>query len=124
MKKFFRRVYRKIGVFFVTAYANRIYRNRVKDADRLHKEYKWRMYVCMPFGGRDLIVMDRKGFRAAKRIQHIYDPTMSTDTLANGSFYYTGDRAENGVLSPKEIELRRLAFIHYMLVRSKLPSEA
>ena len=121
MKKFFQRIYRKIGVFFVTAYANRIYRNRVKEADRLHKELKWRMYVCMPFGGKNLIVMDRKGFRAMKRIQHIYDPTMSTGVLGEGSFYYTGDRAENGALTPKEIELRRLAFIHYMILRANMP---
>ncbi len=121
MKTFFKKIIYKVRAFLVTAYANRIYRHRVKDADRLHKEHKWRMYVCMPFGGTDLIVMDRKGFRKAKRLQHIYDPNVSTLKLGEGSFYYTGDRDENGQLSEKEKELRRLAFIHYMLIRAKIP---
>ena len=117
MKKLFRR----IASFFVVAYANHVYRDRVRLADKFHKQLKWRMYVCIPFDGKTLIVMDRKGFRHAKRLRHINDPTMSTVKLMDGSFYYTGDRDENGAMSPKEKELRRLAFVRYMLRRAKLP---
>ena len=117
MKKLFRR----IAEFFVVAYANHVYRNRVKLADKLHRKYKWRMYVCFPFDGKTLIVMDRKGFRYAKRLHHIYDPECGTTKLGEGSYYYTGDRSENGTLDPKERELRRLAFVNYMIRRAKLP---
>jgi len=120
MKRFFR----KVAAFFVVAYANHLYRDRVRLADKYHKELKWRMYVCIPFDGKTLIVMDRKGFRKAKEFRRIYDPTLSTTKLGEGSFYYTADRDENGALSPKEKELRRLAFVRYMLQRAKLPSEA
>lgn len=112
--------FKRIAAFLVTAYANRIYRKRVKLADKLHEELKWRMYVCMPFGGSNLIIMDRKGFRKAKRLRHIYDPTVSTLNLQDGSYYYTADRGGNGAMSPREKELRRLAFVNYMLRRAKL----
>lgn len=116
MKKIFNRLAR----FFVIVYANRIYKQRVKLADKLHAKYRTRMYVCMPFGGKELIIMDRKGFRMAKELQHIRNPKLSTLCLKDGSYYYTANAAEKDAMTPKEMELRRLSFLNYMLRRAKL----
>lgn len=75
MKKFFR----KIAVFFVTAYARRIYNNAVKTADARHKKEGVMIYVASetfrPDHLRQVAVQEREeGIRLSRED---YDPSDS-----------------------------------------------
>lgn len=115
MKKFFR----KLAGYLVTAYANRLYRNAVKEAERVHNELGERIYVASSY--RDiskLIILNREKFRLMKRALRIGKHYISN--LKEGAWYYTADRSGANGLTQTETEARRLAFVQHMLVRAKL----
>jgi hypothetical protein len=116
-----KRYLRNVARYFVILYSNRILRRRIKLADRLHAKKKTRFYVALdPMNSRNLLVMNRKGFRNLKRVFKIYDTTQTTIKLKEGSYYFTADAGENDPIPAIEKEARRLAFIQYMLTRAKL----
>ena len=115
MKKFFR----KLAGYLVTIYANRIYRKAVKEADRVHAERKERIYVASSIEDvRELVIYNRYKFRQIKN--KLFIPKFYISNLKDGAWYYTGDRLEQGCLTPKEKETRRLAFVRHVLHRAKL----
>lgn len=115
MKKFFR----KLAGYIVTIYANRIYRKAVKEADRVHAERKERIYVASSIEDvRELVIYNRYKFRQMKN--RLFIPKFYISNLKDGAWYYTGDRFEQGCLSPEEKEVRRLAFVRHVLHRAKL----
>lgn len=115
MKKFFR----KLAGYLVTIYANRIYRKAVKEADRVHAERKERIYVASSIEDvRELVIYNRYKFRQIKN--KLFIPKYYISHLKDGAWYYTGDRLEQGCLTPEEKETRRLAFVRHVLHRAKL----
>lgn len=115
MKKFFR----KLAGYFVTIYTNRIYRKAVKEADRVHAERKERIYVASSIEDvRKLEIYNRYKFRKMKG--KLFIPNFYIANLKDGAWYYTGDRLEQGCLTPEEKEVRRLAFVRHVLHRAKL----
>ena len=115
MKRFFRR----LAGWLVTVYANRIYRKAVKEADKVHAERKERIYVASSIEDvRELVIYNRYKFRKMK--SKLFIPHFYIDKLRDGAWYYTGDRLEQGCLTPEEKEVRRLAFVRHVLYRAKL----
>ena len=115
MKKFFK----KIAGYIVTIYANRIYRKAVKEADKVHAVRKERIYVASSIEDvRELVIYNRYKFRQIKN--KLFIPKFYISNLKDGAWYYTGDRLEQGCLTPEEKETRRLAFVRHVLHRAKL----
>jgi hypothetical protein len=50
----------------------------------------------------------------------LFIPKFYIENLKDGAWYYTGDRLEQGCLTPEEKEIRRLAFVRHVLHRAKL----
>lgn len=105
----------KFKDFFFTAYADRMYRNAVKKADRLYAANRQHYYVCSsPYDPRKLVVLDRKTFRELKRKLGIKGEGNDMSALRDGSFYHTPDKSGNGGLSEREKEIRRLAYLRML----------
>lgn len=120
-----KRIIRKIRIFFVTAFANREYNKAVKKANELANKHFTPFYVAIKFEGKGLYIINRKGFRHIKRqintaaiwqgLGPINKDTMND--LKLGCFYHTN-------LRPREKELRRLAYINYVLDLAGIKKEA
>lgn len=136
MKKFFR----KIAAMLVTAYYRRMYNKGVKECERLHAEKKFAYYLIdWPVRDRSgkelnriLRPLNRRGFRNLKHwAQGFYfgvdmkywSKDYNMALLREGAWYYTADRAGKDGLTPKEKEVRRLAFLREGLRRAKLLDE-
>lgn len=131
MRKFFRNLASKL----VTWYYRRMYDQGVKACDKLHAEKKWAYYLIdWPDrkGKRVLQPLNRRGFRNLKHwAQGFYfgvdmkywSKDYNMETLRQGAWYYTADRAEKNGISPEEKEIRRLAFLREGLRRAKLLDE-
>lgn len=115
-------IFKPIARFFVTVYANRMFRKAKKIADRKYSERRQHYYVCLsPLNMKTLVVLSRKEFRTIRDRLRIIDKKKSgLDKLKEQCFYRTGDAVGNNPLTPVEVEVRRLAFVKYMLVRAKL----
>lgn len=115
MKKFFR----LIAAHIVTMYANRIYRNAVKIADKRHEKEKEMIYVASSLADvRVLTTYNRKEFRRMKN--RLFIPKHHICNLKAGAWYHTADRGCIRGLNDKEKEARRLAFVKHVLERAKL----
>lgn len=115
MKKFFK----ALAGYVVTAYANRIYRRAVKEANMRHKNEKEMIYVASSIEDvRTLMTYNRRQFRMMKN--RLFIPKFYISNLKDGAWYHTPDRGEAHGLSPKEKEARRLAFVKHVLHRAKL----
>ena len=103
----------------MTYYANRIYRKAVAEADKLHEARRERFYVASSIEDvRELVIYNRYKFRQMKN--RLFIPKFYISNLKDGAWYYTGDRLEQGCLTPEEKEVRRLAFVRHVLHRAKL----
>lgn len=120
-----KKIIRKIRIFFVTAFANHEYNKAVKKADKLANKHFMRYYVALKFEGKGLYIINRAGFRHIKRqintaaIWQGLGP-INRDTmldLRSGCFYHTN-------IKPKDRELRRLAYINYVLNLAGIRKEA
>ena len=125
MKKIFhpiRAFFRRMAIYVVTAYANRIYKNAVFAAEKRHEEEKEMIYVCNgAIKASSLVTYNRKQFRNAKRILKVYDNKhYNVDALKNAAWYHTANRQEKEGLSDMAKELRRLAFVKNLLQQAKL----
>lgn len=125
MKKIFNAIkafFRRMAIYVVTAYANRIYRKAVEAADKRHAEEKEAIYVTNgAVNPSSLCTYNRKQFRKAKRFLKVYDnKSFNIPAFKSASWYYTPNRAEQDGMSPRTKELRRLAFVKYVLQNAKL----
>lgn len=118
IKAFFRRM----AIYVVTAYANRIYRKAVEAADKRHAEEKETIYVTNgAINPSALCTYNRKQFRKAKRFLKVYDnKAYNIPAFKAASWYYTANREGKDGMSPRTKELRRLAFIKHLLQNAKL----
>lgn len=78
MRKFFRRLKRKI-----------VYYNAVRLANKCHEKSGYRYFVVADTKGR-LVVMDKKNFRILKRKHYL--PNVPTNIFTDGCIYYTANR--------------------------------
>lgn len=78
MRKFFRRLKRKI-----------VYYNAVRLANKCHAKNGYRYFVVPTTKGK-LIVMDKKNFRILKRKHYLSD--VPTHMLADRCIYHTANR--------------------------------
>lgn len=117
----FRRFLRKLARYVVTAYANIIYRQAVKNADIRYKQEQKMIYVVedMFHPGR-LTTYDRARFKREKQIIGTPARLMTCNTLKMRSFYHTPDTAGNQAMTRREKETARLAFVRDRLKAAKL----
>lgn len=123
-------IFKRIRDFFTVAYARRQYYKAKRVADEQAAKTGKTWYVCLsPFDNRKLQVIDRKAFRKfkSKYVDSVvraytkagliisYDkisPTTMED-VKRGCFYSTA------ITDAKETELRRKAFIQWVLDLSR-----
>lgn len=120
-----KKIIRKIKVFFVTAFANHEYKKNVAKALELANTHYCPYYVAVKPEGKGLYIINRKAFRHIKRqintaaiwrgLGPINADTM--EDLKRGCFYHTN-------IKPREKELRRLAYINYVLDLAGIKKEA
>ena len=113
-----KKIFRRIAGYFVTIYANKLYKKAVQEADLAHVEKGERIYVVSSRQDvSKLVVLDIDGFRRMKKALKIKD---SLHDLKQGSWYYTADNAEKNPLPEADREARRLAFVRHLLDRAGL----
>lgn len=117
-----RAFFRRMAIYVVTVYANRIYRKAVEAAEERHKKEGETIYVSNgAINASSLVTYNRKEFRRAKRILKIYDSKhYNMYALKQASWYHTANRDEKDGMTAKNKELRRLAFIKTLLQQAKL----
>ena len=125
MKRIFKAIkafFRRMAIYVVTAYANRIYRKAVQAADKRHAEEKETIYVANAVvDASELRTYNRKEFRRAKRILRVSNPKeFNLAMMKKAAWYYTPNRLEQDGMSPRDKELRRLAFVKHLLRNAKL----
>lgn len=119
---------RRLAGNIVTYYYNRQYRKAVAEAERRHKDEGTTIYVIDHFiKGQLLSTINRKQFRFIKhaaqethRNMLFWSPKYGTDMLREQAWYHTADGSGKNVLSPTEIERRRLALIRAGLKKARL----
>ena len=113
---------RKMAIYVVTAYANRIYSKAVKAAEERHAKEKEMIYVANgAINASVLRTYNRKEFRRVKRLLKIGDnKSYNLTNLKASAWYHTANRDEKEGLSPKTKELRRKAFVKNILRNAKL----
>ena len=113
---------RKMAIYVVTAYANRIYRKAVEAAEERHAKEKEMIYVANGAVNASVLrTYNRKEFRKMKRILRIGDnKSYNLTNLKASAWYHTANRDEKEGLSEKAKELRRKSFIKVILANAKL----
>lgn len=113
---------RRMAIYVVTAYANHIYKKAVIAAEERHKKEGETIYVSNgAITASSLVTYNRKEFRKAKRILKIYDSkSYNMTALKKASWYHTANREEKDGMSARTKELKRLAFVKYLLQQAKL----
>lgn len=113
---------RRMAIYVVTVYANRIYRKAVEAAEKRHEAEGEMIYVAN--GAIDASVLrtyNRKEFRKVKRLLKVYDSkAYNLYALKQSAWYHTANRQGGEELSPREKGLRRLAFVKHVLRNAKL----
>ena len=117
----FKKFFRKLAIMVVTAYGNRIYRKGVKAAEARHAKDKEMIYLSNGvINGMVLRTYNRAEFRKAKRILGVSSKQFNCSALKQACWYHTANRSEKDGLSERAKELRRLAFIKFLLKNAKL----
>lgn len=113
---------RKMAIYVVTAYANRIYNKAVKVAEERHAKEKEMIYVANgTINASVLRTYNRKEFRKMKRLLKIGDnKSYNLTNLKASAWYHTANRDEKEGLTAKTKELRRKAFVKNILRNAKL----
>lgn len=127
---FFKKLFRKPAIFFVTLWAKRTFNEGVERAEerrRAEMQYEREksgncmIYLaCNSFRPDHLVTYDKAQFKIEKRVYGQAARLLTMNTLKRGCYYYTSDRWGQGGLSKKEIEVRKKAFIKERLKLAKL----
>lgn len=88
------------------------YCNAVKMADEYHARDGQRYYVVAGATDGLLLVMDRSRFRALKKANRL-DYSITLQSLAEKSFYYTAHGNGSGALTKAGIAEKRRDFYHW-----------
>lgn len=121
IKAFFRKLFRKPAILFVTLYARHIYRQGVDAAERRHRIEGNTIYLAAnSFRPDHLVTYNRGQFRAEKHVYGVHARLLTMNTLRRGCYYYTTDRFGKNGIGDWEKEIRRKAFIKERLRLAKL----
>lgn len=117
----FKKFFRKLAALVVTVYANRIYKQAVRNADIRHAKEKTMIYVASQVFHPDrLTTYDKARFKTEKKVFGYHARILTLQTLKNGCYYHTPDKAGNQAMTEKEKEVRRRAFVKERLAAAKL----
>lgn len=129
LKRFFKKIFRRLAIYLVTLWARRAYDQGVRAAEsRRNDEIKrWNgkgncmVYLaCDTFHPDHLITYTKRQFKIEKHVYGMAARLLTMNTLKRGCYYHTADRwGENG-LPATEKEIRRKAFIKERLRLAKL----
>lgn len=115
-------IIKKIGIWVVTYYANRLYRKAVKNADKRHEQEREMIYVTSNLlDAQQLITCNRAQYREMKRMSHAdrYGKYPIELLKEDGCWYHTGNRLDQDTMPEHTKELKRLAFVKMLLKKSK-----
>lgn len=113
--------FRPLARFFVTLWATRTWEQAVRRADERHEKEKVMIYVAsQTFRPDVLTTYDKWRFKVEKSVYGYHARTLSLQTLKNGCYYHTPDRAGNQAMSKEEIERRKRFFIRERLEKARL----
>ena len=117
MRKFFR----KLAAMVITIYANHLYKKAVRIADQRHARENQMIYVASEnFHPDHLTTYDKARFKVEKHVFGFHARLLTLQSLKNGCYYHTPDRAGNQAMTDKEKERRRLFFIRERLQKARL----
>lgn len=113
--------FKKLAALCVTAYANLLFKTAMKKADRLYRENHQMYYVASQvFRPNVLTIYDRKKFKIEKVVLGFAARITTLQTLKNGCYYHTPDKAGNQAMTAHDIEVRRRYFVRERLSLAKL----
>ncbi len=116
-----KRVFNFIARFFVTLYANILYKKAVSTANSRYSQEKQMIYVIERIDKPGYLTLyDKKRFKRHKRIFGTPARLLTLETMKQRSYYHTPDKAGNQALTENDKEIRRLAFIRERLLLAKL----
>lgn len=116
-----KKIFRRLAIIVVTAWANYTYRKVVEMADREHAMKHTMIYVASKnFRPDQLTTYDRARFKAEKQVFGYAARLLSLQTLKNGCYYHTPDKVGNQEMSEHDKEVRRRFFIEERLQKAKL----
>lgn len=116
-----RKLFRKLAAMVVTIYANYLYKKAVRIADRRYAREHQMIYVASKnFQPDYLTTYDKARFKTEKKVFGFHARILTLQTLKNGCYYHTPDRAGNQKMSEREKERRRLFFVRERLYKAKL----
>ena len=116
-----KKIFRKLAAIVVTYYANHIYKKAVEAAEKRHEREHTMIYVAsQTFHPDHLTTYDKRRFKAEKAVYGHYARLLTLQSLKNGCYYHTPDRAGNQAMTPEEKETRRLHFVKERLRLAKL----
>lgn len=123
-----KRIFRRPAIFFVSLWANRIYKKGIKAAEerRLSEMKRQEKNNCMVYLACDsfhpdrLVTYTKRQFKVEKRVYGTAARLLTMNTLKRGCYYHTADKWGNGGLDARETEVRRRAFIKERLRLAKL----
>lgn len=114
-------IFKKLAAVFVTMYANYLYKMAVSAAEARHaKEHRMFYVASENFRPNKLTIYDRVRFKQEKQVFGYHARLLTLNTLYNGCYYHTADRAGNQKMSKREKERRRLYFVQERLRMAKL----
>lgn len=116
-----RKLFKKLAALVVTIYANYLYKKAVRIADRRYAQEHQMIYVASQNFHPDLLTTyDKARFKVEKQVFGFHARLLTLQSLKNGCYYHTPDRAGNQAMTEREKERRRLFFIKERLQKAKL----
>lgn len=113
---FWKKLFRRPAIFFVTLYAKHIYNQGVEAAEKRHYVEGDRIYLASKTFHPDTLVTYNKGqFKVQKRAFGMAARLLTMNTLKQRCYYHTADRYGEGRLSEEDKEIRKKAFIRERL---------
>ena len=115
------KIFKKLAAMVVTIYANYLYNKAVRIADQRHEREHTMIYVASKnFHPDYLTTYNRERFKIEKQVFGYHARLLTLQTLKNGCYYHTPDRAGNQAMSEREKERRRLFFVRERLQKARL----
>lgn len=119
--KFLKKLFRPVAIFFVTTWANRLWKQGIDMAERRHRLEGVQVYLASEnFHPDRLTTYTKRQFKVEKRVFGFHARLLTMTTLKRGCYYYTANRQGGDAIPEKEKELRRQFFIKERLTKAKL----
>lgn len=113
--------FKKIARLCVGAYAKNLFNKAIEVAESKYKERPDMYYVINdPNNPKKLVVINNAQFRTIRHIMGIPSKELTMQTLKNTCWYHTKNLVGKDALSPRDITIRKLAFLRDLLHKAKL----